>query len=178
MLIKINYLYDHIYFFIRFIGKLQFYYIINFSFFFFIFLYEPGYNLYSCGKWSGWIWGFRSFLIFLFLFHARVLRARLVEHLSNMFSIFKQHYTHFHTLFYPHVFQKNKNNIIQTPLPDRPLIFEKEIFLSLSYIFVSYFYFDSFLEKRGETHWTHNMYYRNNHETMHWYYPISKYYVL
>ena len=43
------------------------------------------------------------------------LRPRLVDWF-NMFSIFKQHYTHFHTLFYPYVFQKNINNVTKRPL--------------------------------------------------------------
>ena len=34
-------------------------------------------------------------------------------------SHFKQHYTHFHTLFHPHVFQKSPNNF-QTTLPNIP----------------------------------------------------------
>ena len=41
----------------------------------------------------------------------QILRARLVEHFSNMFSVFKQHYTHFHT-FFPHAYFKK----IQTTL--------------------------------------------------------------
>ena len=49
-------------------------------------------------------------------------RPHLVKHLKHMFSVFKQHYTHFHTLFHSHVFQKNTNNITQTPLPNGPLI--------------------------------------------------------
>ena len=49
------------------------------------------------------------------------LRARLVEYFSNMFSVFKQHYTHFYTFFHPHIFQKNTNNITQTTLPNGPL---------------------------------------------------------
>ena len=44
----------------------------------------------------------------------------LVEHFDNMFSVFKQHYTYFHILFYLHVFQKNINNIIQTTLSNGP----------------------------------------------------------
>ena len=44
------------------------------------------------------------------------LRSCLVEHLKHIFSVFKQHYTYFHTLFHPHVFKKNTNNITQTPL--------------------------------------------------------------
>ena len=42
---------------------------------------------------------------------------RLVEHFSNMFSVFKQYYTYFHTFFHLYVFQKNRNNITQTLLP-------------------------------------------------------------
>ena len=60
---------------------------------------------------------FNSFLIHFFFLK---VRAHLVEHFSNMFSIFKQYYTHFHTLFHSHVFQKNTNNITQTTLPNGP----------------------------------------------------------
>ena len=49
-------------------------------------------------------------------------RVHLVELLNNSFSVFKQHYTHFHTLFYSHEFQKTINNITRTFLPNRPLI--------------------------------------------------------
>ena len=49
-------------------------------------------------------------------------RVHLVELLNNSFLVFKQHYTHFQTLFYSHEFQKIINNIIQTPLPNGPLI--------------------------------------------------------
>ena len=45
---------------------------------------------------------------------------RLVELLNNSFSVFKQHYTHFHTFFHLHVFQKITNNITQTSLPNGP----------------------------------------------------------
>ena len=31
-------------------------------------------------------------------------RGRLVHNFKHMFSVFKQHYMHFHTLFHPHVF--------------------------------------------------------------------------
>ena len=41
----------------------------------------------------------------------QTLLDHLVEYFNNMFSIFKQYYTYFHTLFYLHVFQKNTNNI-------------------------------------------------------------------
>ena len=50
------------------------------------------------------------------------LGARLVILLEQHFSHFKQTYTHFHTLFYPHVYQNHSNNITQTPLPNTPLI--------------------------------------------------------
>ena len=49
-------------------------------------------------------------------------RVHLVELLNNSFSVFKQHYTHFHTLFYSHEFQKTINNNTQTLLSNRPLI--------------------------------------------------------
>ena len=38
--------------------------------------------------------------------------------LNNSFSVFKQHYTYFHTLFHSHIFQKNTNNITQSNLPN------------------------------------------------------------
>ena len=46
-----------------------------------------------------------------------------ITHIDRSFSVFKQHYTHFYTLFHPHVFQKIINNITQTPLPIEPLVF-------------------------------------------------------
>ena len=42
----------------------------------------------------------------------------LEDNLKHSFSVFKQHYTHFHTLFHPHIFQKTTNNITQTLLPN------------------------------------------------------------
>ena len=36
--------------------------------------------------------------------------ARLVCKLKHMFLVFKQYYTYFHTLFYPHVFPKKIEN--------------------------------------------------------------------
>ena len=33
--------------------------------------------------------------------------------------MFKQHYTYFYTLFHPHIFSKNTNNITRTTLPNR-----------------------------------------------------------
>ena len=52
------------------------------------------------------------------------LRASLVEHFNNMFSVFKQHYIHFHTLFNLHVFQKYTNNITQITLSNESLFFQ------------------------------------------------------
>ena len=37
-----------------------------------------------------------------------------------IFSVFKQPYTRFHTLFHLHVFQKTTNNITQNPLLKGP----------------------------------------------------------
>ena len=51
------------------------------------------------------------------------LRAYSVFYLKLTFSHFKQHNIHFHTLFHPHVSQKTTNNIIQTTLPNTPLVF-------------------------------------------------------
>ena len=45
-------------------------------------------------------------IIRISLLHKHI-RSRLVELLNNSFLVFKQHYTHFYTLFHPHVFQKN-----------------------------------------------------------------------
>ena len=49
------------------------------------------------------------------------LLKTLVHVFKYMFSIFKQHYMYFHTLFHPHVFSKNTNNIIRITLPNGPL---------------------------------------------------------
>ena len=48
-----------------------------------------------------------------------------------MFSVFKQHYKYFHTLFHPHVVPKNINNITKTILPNEPLIFLTVFYISL-----------------------------------------------
>ena len=48
-----------------------------------------------------------------------------------MFSIFKQHYKYFHTLFHPHVVPKNINNVTKTILPNEPLIFLTVFYISL-----------------------------------------------
>ena len=42
-------------------------------------------------------------------------RPHLVELFNNIFSVFKQHYTYFHTLFHSHIFQKNTNNVTNRP---------------------------------------------------------------
>ena len=42
----------------------------------------------------------------------------MVELLNNSFSVFKQHYTFFHTFFHLHIFPKTTNNITQTLLPN------------------------------------------------------------
>ena len=52
------------------------------------------------------------------------LRASLVEHFNNMFSVFKQYYIHFHILFNLHVFQKYINNITQITLSNESLFFQ------------------------------------------------------
>ena len=48
-----------------------------------------------------------------------------------MFSVFKQHYKYFHTLFHPHVVPKNINNVTKTILPNEPLIFLTFFYISL-----------------------------------------------
>ena len=48
-------------------------------------------------------------------------RTCLVSEFKLTFSHFKQYYTHFHTLFHPHVFQKAPNN---TTLPNTPKVCE------------------------------------------------------
>ena len=40
----------------------------------------------------------------------------LVVYFEQQFSVFKQHYTYFHILFYQHIFSKNTNNITITIL--------------------------------------------------------------
>ena len=48
-----------------------------------------------------------------------------------MFSVFKQHYKYFHTLFHPHVVPKNINNVTKTILPNKPLISLTVFYISL-----------------------------------------------
>ena len=49
----------------------------------------------------------------------------LVHVFKHTFSVFKQHYIYFHTLFHPHVFSKNTNNVIINLLPNGPLVIRK-----------------------------------------------------
>ena len=49
-------------------------------------------------------------------------KARLVHLFKHMFSVFKQHYTYFHTFFNSHVFSKNTNNVTRTTLSNRPSV--------------------------------------------------------
>ena len=48
------------------------------------------------------------------------LRDCLVKCFEQQFSMFKQHYMHFHILFHPHIFPKNTNNVTRTTLPKAP----------------------------------------------------------
>ena len=59
---------------------------------------------------------------FFIVLNFGIFKARLVELLNNSFLVFKQHYTYFHTLFHPHIFQKTINNITKTSLSNRPII--------------------------------------------------------
>ena len=40
------------------------------------------------------------------------LRAYLVHNFKHMFLVFKQHYTHFHTLCHPHIFLKKLKIVV------------------------------------------------------------------
>ena len=53
------------------------------------------------------------------------LGAHLIEHFSNIFSIFKQYYTHFHTLFHSHVFKKIQTTLLKLLYQTGPKLFEK-----------------------------------------------------
>ena len=46
----------------------------------------------------------------------------MIGHFKRVFSVFKQQYTYFYTLFYLYVFQNTTNNTIQIPLSNRPYI--------------------------------------------------------
>ena len=52
----------------------------------------------------------------------QTLLDHLVEYFNNMFSIFKQYYTYFYTLFHPHIFSKNTKNVVKTTLPNESTV--------------------------------------------------------
>ena len=59
-----------------------------------------------------------------------------------MFSVFKQYYTYFYTLFHPHVFLKNINNVTITTLPNRlQIILSYELDLMREFLFIYFFFF-------------------------------------
>ena len=49
----------------------------------------------------------------------------MVHVFKQMFLVFKQYYTYFHTLFHLHIFSKNTNNVTRTRLPNDPLSFKR-----------------------------------------------------
>ena len=51
----------------------------------------------------------------------RKLGRCLVHALRQQFSVFKQHYMYFHTLFHPYIFLKNTDNVTRTTLLNGPL---------------------------------------------------------
>ena len=55
------------------------------------------------------------------------LSGCLVHVFKYMFSVFKQHYTHFHTLFHLHVFPKSTNNVTRATLPNSPKVFQNMV---------------------------------------------------
>ena len=77
------------------------------------------------------------------------LSGCLVHVFKYMFSVFKQHYTHFHTLFHLHVFPKSTNNVTRATLPNSPKVFQnmaRNIFLIKNY----------YQKKKKETHVPHH----------------------
>ena len=64
------------------------------------------------------------------------LRACLVHVFKHMFSVFKQHYTYFHTLFHLHVFSKNTNNVTRTTLPNGSQILRGNVELDFVFFFL------------------------------------------
>ena len=80
--------------------KFLFYSIVYLTLFFFFFFFSP----------------FPISNSRIFLLNSHILRSRLIQQFKQYFSIFKQHYTYFHTLFHPHVFPKNTNNVTKRPL--------------------------------------------------------------
>ena len=51
-----------------------------------------------------------------------IYRGHLVCDFKQHFSVFKQHYTYFHTFFHSHIFLKNINNVTRTTLSNDPII--------------------------------------------------------
>ena len=76
------------------------------------------------------------FLNFIFMANTWItnkfstLWACLLLLFKQQFSIFKQYYTYFYTLFHPHVF--SQNNFIKNLLPNGPYIYSHHIRLSNS----------------------------------------------
>ena len=52
----------------------------------------------------------------------------MIGKFKHTFEQFKQHYTYFHVLFYPHVYQKYQNYITQTPLSNTLVYLEKKLY--------------------------------------------------
>ena len=55
--------------------------------------------------------------VFFFFFFDKIardkkFRGRLVHMFKHMFSVFKQQYTYFYTLFHPHIFPKKLKTIV------------------------------------------------------------------
>ena len=92
------------------------YYSTIFPFFFFSFFLAEQYNISHGGcllhifiKWNSETSIFMAHLIYVF---------------KLVFLFFKQYYTYFYTLFHPHIFLKNANNVTRTTLPNRSLVYE------------------------------------------------------
>ena len=65
-------------------------------------------------------WQNMWYCFFFFFFFLRILSGYLVDLFNHMILVFKQYYTHFHTLFHPHLFHtyshifKQENICFQT----------------------------------------------------------------
>ena len=73
-------------------------------------------------NWESWLK--HSYLPYRF-------RARLIYVFKYMFSVLKQFYTYFHTLFHSHVFPKNTNNVTRIILPNGPCLNTENYYLKL-----------------------------------------------
>ena len=67
-----------------------------------------------------------SWPLYSYKSHSHPHKSRLVHVFKQMFSVFKQHYTYFHILFYPYIFSKNTNNVIRTTLQSGPLFWHSD----------------------------------------------------